>query len=71
MDVKDVKRAWGSIGLALGYTEDVDVLADGVKNPVQGKEDYSKWLELGNCDMVLFKRDRGDIFVIQKLKGCV
>ena len=27
-----------------------------------------KWLELGNCDMVLFKQDRGDIFVIQKLE---
>ena len=35
---------------------------------MQGKKDYSKWLELGNCDMVLFKQDRGDIFVIQKLK---
>ena len=37
---------------------------------MQGKKDYSKWLELGNCDMVLFKQV-GEIFLYTKAKGCV
>jgi len=65
---KDVKRAWGSNGLALGYTEDVDVLADGIKIQCKVRKTTPKWLELGNCDMVFFKQDRGEIFVIQKLE---
>ena len=65
---KDVKSAWGSNGLALGYTEDVDVLADGIKIQCKVRRATPKWLELGNCDMVFFKQDRGDIFVIQKLE---
>ena len=65
---KDVKRAWGSNGLALGYTEDVDILADGVKIQCKVRASTPKWLALGNCDMVLFKQDRGEIFKITRLE---
>lgn len=68
MGLKDVKRSWGSNGQALGLTEDVDILADGIKIQCKVRKTTPKWLELGNCDMVLFKQDRSDIFVIQKLE---
>lgn len=65
---KDVKRAWGSNGLALGYAEDVDILADGIKIQCKVRKTTPKWLELGTCDWVMFKQDRGEIFIIKKLK---
>ena len=68
MGLKDVKRSWGSNGLALGLTEDVDILADDIKIQCKVRKAIPKWLALGNCDLVLFKEDRGEIFVIQKLK---
>ena len=68
MGLKDVKRSWGSNGLALGLTEDVDILADDIKIQCKVRKTIPKWLALGNCDLVLFKEDRGEIFVIQKLK---
>ena len=68
MGLKDVKRSWGSNGLALGLTEDVDILAYNIKIQCKVRKTTPKWLELGNCDMVLFKQDRGEIFVIQKLE---
>ena len=68
---KSVVRAWGSNGLALGHTEDVDILADDIKIQCKVRKTTPKWLELGNCDMVLFKQDRGEIFVIQKLEDAL
>ncbi len=67
--MQDVRRAYGSNGLSLpDCAEDVDVLADGVKIQCKVRKTTPKWLELGTCDMVVFKQDRGEIFVIQKLE---
>ena len=67
--MKDVKRAYGSNGLSLpGCAEDVDLLADGVKIQCKVRKTTPKWLEIGTCDMVVYKQDRGEIFVLQKLE---
>ena len=68
MNYKDVKRAWGSNGLALGHAEDVDILADGIKIQCKVRKTVPKWLALGTCDWVLFKEDRGAIYKITRLE---
>lgn len=67
-----VKRAWGSDGRSMGYTEDVDILAkkDKKKLKIQAKRRKSipKWLAFGNCDLVMCREDRGETIVLMKLK---
>ena len=64
----DAKRAWGSNGKALGFDEDVDILADDIKIQCKVRKTVPKWLALGSCDWVLFKEDRGEIYKITRLK---
>ena len=69
---KDPIRAWGSDGRSLGLQQDVDLVVsdeDNAKYNVQCKvrKAIPKWLRLGNNDMLLFKEDRGEIFVITRL----
>ena len=59
------KRAWGSNGVALGCTEDVDILIEelsrGIKKfKIQAKRRAAlpKYLKLGNCDAVVIREDR-------------
>ena len=67
-----VKRAWGSDGRSMGYTEDVDILAkkDKKKLKIQAKRrrNIPKWLAFGNCDLVMCREDRGETIVLMKLK---
>ena len=67
-----VKRAWGSDGRSMGYTEDVDIVAKkGKKNlKIQAKrrKNIPKWLAFGNCDIVMCREDRGETIVLMKMK---
>jgi Holliday junction resolvase len=67
----DVKRAWGSDGRSMGFTEDVDILAkkSGKTYKIQAKRRKSipKWLAFGNCDLVMTREDRGETIVLVKL----
>ena len=62
-----VKRAWGSDGRSMGYTEDVDILAkkDKKKLKIQAKR---RRLAFGNCDLVMVREDRGETIVLMKLE---
>ena len=64
---KDVKRAWGSDGRSLGQKADVDIVADNVKIQAKRRKAIPKWLSLGNCDVVMFREDRGITFVCMTL----
>lgn len=60
---KNVKRAWGSDGRSMGETPDVDILASGIKIQAKRRKSIPKWLNLGNCDVVMYREDRGITFV--------
>ena len=62
-DFKEVKRAWGSDGRSMGEAPDVDILADGIKIQAKRRKSIPKWLNLGNCDVVMFREDRSITFV--------
>ena len=66
---KDVRRAYGSNGLSLpDCDEDVDILADGEKIQCKVRKSIPKWLDLGTCDYVLVKEDRGEILKLTRLR---
>ena len=58
-----VKRAWGSDGRSMGEAPDVDILADKIKIQAKRRKTIPKWLSLGNCDVVMYREDRGITFV--------
>tara|TARA_R110000744_G_scaffold300959_1_gene410076 strand:- start:2733 stop:3107 length:375 start_codon:yes stop_codon:yes gene_type:complete len=58
-----VKRAWGSDGRSMGEAPDVDILADGIKIQAKRRRSIPKWLSMGNCDVVMYREDRGITFV--------
>ena len=60
---KNVKRAWGSDGRSMGEAADVDILADSIKVQAKRRKTIPKWLALGNCDVVMYREDRGITFV--------
>ena len=60
---KDVKRAWGSDGRSMGEAPDVDIMCDGVKIQAKRRKTIPKWLNLGSCDVVMFREDRSITFV--------
>ena len=61
---KNVKRAWGSDGRSLGLEPDVDIVAEDYKIQAKRRKVIPKWLRLGNCDVVMFREDRGLTFVM-------
>ena len=61
---KNVKRSWGSDGRSLGEASDVDIVADDVKIQAKRRKSIPKYLNLGNCDVVMFREDRGITFVM-------
>lgn len=66
----NVRRAFASDGRSLpDCDEDVDILADGVKIQCKVRKTIPKWLQLGTCDWVLVKEDRGEILKITRLKA--
>ena len=60
---KKVKRAWGSDGRSMGESADVDILADKIKIQAKRRKTIPKWLSMGNCDVVMYREDRGITFV--------
>jgi len=58
-----VKRAWGSDGRSMGEAPDVDIKADDFLSQAKRRKSIPKWLSLGNCDVVMFREDRGITFV--------
>jgi len=58
-----VKRAWGSDGRSMGEAPDVDIKADDFLIQAKRRKSIPKWLSLGNCDVVMFREDRGITFV--------
>ena len=60
---KNVKRAWGSDGRSMGEAPDVDIMCDGVKIHAKRRKTIPKWLNLGSCDVVMFREDRSITFV--------
>tara|TARA_R100001463_G_scaffold123944_3_gene180838 strand:+ start:913 stop:1323 length:411 start_codon:yes stop_codon:yes gene_type:complete len=62
-----VKRAWGSDGRSMGEAPDVDIVADNIKIQAKRRKAIPKWLNLGNCDVVMFREDRGITFVCMTL----
>jgi len=60
---KKVQRAWGSDGRSLGLQADVDVVADDIKIQAKRRKSIPQWLRLGNCDVVMFREDRGLTYV--------
>ena len=60
---KNVKRSWGSDGRSLGEASDVDIVADDIKIQAKRRKSIPQWLSLGNCDVVMFREDRGLTFV--------
>ena len=61
---KGVKRAWGSDGRSLGLEPDVDIVAEEYKIQAKRRKVIPKWLRMGNCDLVMFREDRGITFVM-------
>jgi hypothetical protein len=60
---ENVKRAWGSDGRSFGEAPDVDIKADDILVQAKRRKSIPKWLSLGNCDVVMFREDRGITFV--------
>ena len=68
----NVKRAWGSDGRSLGLEPDVDIVAEdyfvherrSFKVQAKRRKVIPKWLRMGNCDLVMFREDRGITFVM-------
>ena len=61
-------RAWGSNGKSLGLPEEVDILVEG-ETKVQAKcrKQIPKFLGMtDNVDMVAFKEDRGETYLMMR-----
>ena len=60
---KDTNRSGGLLLVMVEVSdcdEDVDILADGIKIQCKVRKTIPKWLQLGTCDWVLVKEDRGE-----------
>ena len=59
------KRAYGSNGLSLGFTEDVDLLVGKYKVQCKCRKRIATWIKPpDSCDLTLVKEDRGEIYAI-------
>ena len=63
---KDVQRAWGSDGRSLSQPPDVDLVADDLLVQCKRRKAVPKWLQLRNWDIVMFRADRDESYVIMK-----
>lgn len=62
-------RAWGSNGRSLGLPEEVDLLVEGdIKIQAKCRKQIPKFLGMTeNVDMVAFKEDRGEIYLMMRI----
>lgn len=65
------QRAWGSDGRSMGVEPDVDLIADDIKIQAKRRKVIPKWLELGNCDVVMFRGDHRESFAVIPMKEYV
>jgi hypothetical protein len=65
------QRAWGSDGRSIGVEPDVDIIADDIKIQAKRRKAIPKWLELGNCDVVMFRGDHRESFAVIPVKEYV
>ena len=63
---RNVQRAWGSDGRSLSKPPDVDLVADDLLVQCKRRKSVPKWLRLGNCEVVMFRADRDENYVIMK-----
>jgi Holliday junction resolvase len=66
-----VKRAWGSDGRSLGWSEKVDIIARKkgfYKIQCKRRRVIPKWLSLKSVDLVMTRADRGDTIVVLTLE---
>jgi len=66
-----VKRAWGSDGRSLGWSEKVDVISrykdKEFKIQCKRRRVIPKWMSLQDVDLVMTRADRGDSIVVLTL----
>ncbi len=67
----EVQRAWGSDGRSMGVEPDVDLIADGIKIQAKRRKVIPKWLELGNCDVVMTRGDHRSTLAVIPLSEYV
>ena len=65
------QRAWGSDGRSMGVEPDVDLIADDIKIQAKRRNAIPKWLELGSCDVVMFRGDHRESFAVIPMKEYV
>ena len=65
------QRAWGSDGRSMGVEPDVDIIADGIKIQAKRRKAIPKWLELGSCDVVMFRGDHRESLAVIPMKEYV
>ena len=65
------QRAWGSDGRSMGVEPDVDLIADDIKIQANRRKAMPQWLELGSCDVVMFRGDHRESFAVSPMKEYV
>lgn len=66
----EAKRAYASNGLSLGYTEEVDVLIDGIPIQCKRRKKIARWLKPPvGAEAVLVREDHGETYLIQPYKA--
>ena len=65
----EAKRAWGSNGQSLGYTEDVDCVIDGLTIQAKRRKKIADYLVPSvHVDVQVFRQDRGEPLALIRFK---
>ena len=62
------KRAWGSNGRSLGMHDEVDCIIDDLTCQAKRRKSIASFLKCEHTDIVAFREDRGDTYVLMKYK---
>lgn len=63
------KRAYASNGMSLGFTENVDVVIDGLKGQCKRRKAISPIYKVEDgCDIQIFREDNGESYVTMRWK---
>lgn len=61
------ERAYASNGKALGHSEEVDLVVDGVRVQAKRRKSLASYLQIPDgADVVAFRQDRGDTLVLMR-----
>ena len=61
------KRAWGSSGKSLGMHEEVDCIIEEYTIQAKRRKKIASFLKCKNTDLVAFREDRGDTYVLMDI----